>query len=144
LKSIIIIFAALLLTAALPFVFSSIDNTLSDDITQTFAGISVSGNYSANMTLGKSLFLDSLNYVNSVSSNVNSDSPSAYSYNSVSKVLTVSGLDSGASLRTLSINYSLASATLPSGMSTFLSLLHWFWVFIIIGMTGGAIYAFFD
>lgn len=130
--------------AALPFVFSSIDNALSESITQNTAGVSVTGNYSTNITLSNAIFNNSITSIKSITSNESTDSPAVYTYNSVSRVLTVSGLNSGASLRTLAVNFNIPSTTLPDFMTTFLSLLRWFWVFIIIGMTAGAIYAFFD
>ena len=143
-KSLIIVFGALLLIIATPFVFGAIDDARTTEYTQTFAGVTTgAGEYSENVTLSQALFSVTINSVVGITSNTTSDSPSASGYNSVSKALEVSGLDQSLT-RTLSVEYKSDSATIGSGVSAFLTLIRWFYVFIIIGMAGGAIYAFFD
>jgi len=144
LKSLIIIFGALLLIIATPFVFTAIDNSITDEYTQSFAGVATGGaTYIEDVTLGRAMYNDDTSSVSSISSNDTDDSPTADSYNSVSRVLTVSGLDASTT-RTLTIVFMIDSPTLPTGAASFLALFRWFFVFIVIGMAGGAIYAFFD
>lgn len=143
-KSLIIVFGALLLIIATPFAFSAIDAGRTQEYTQTFAGVTTgAGAYSANVSLSEGAFNDSQLAVKSVSSNESADSPSAADYNSVSKALEVGGLDES-SIRTLSVIYLVDSTSLPSGFGTFFGLIRWFWIFAITGLIGGAIYAFFD
>lgn len=143
-KSVIVSFAAILLIIALPFVYQSIDNAVTDELTQNFAGIdTAAGVFTANVTLGKDIFRDDVGKVKEVSSNITSDVPSAYSFNKVSRALEVSGLEEDNS-RTLSVNYYIDSVTLEDFAITIFSLFRWFYLFVILGMAGGAIYAFFD
>lgn len=143
-KSLIIIFGALLLIIATPSVFIAIDSAITQDYTQSIAGVSTgAGIYAANVTLGRSIYNNDTTSVSSITSNESADSPTASSYNSVSKALEVSGLDASTT-RTLSVEYDIDSSVLSTGQVTFYTLLRWFWVFIIIGMCGGAVYAFFD
>lgn len=143
-RSVIIIFAALLLVAAAPFAFASIDEAASDEYTENFNSISTGAAVTtSNVTLAQDIYEDHINQVISISSNVSSDSPSATAINTVSRLLDVSGL-SPSTIRTLSVTYRTDSSTMPSGMSTFWLFLRWFYVFMIIGFAGGAIYAFFD
>lgn len=134
----------MLLIIGLPFVFSAIDDGLTEDYTQSISGVATaSGNYSANVTLSRSIYNDETTSVSAISSNVSDDSPTAYTYNSVSRVLEVSGLSDN-DTRTLSVEFLIDSTTLPTGCGTILTLIRWFWVFAILGMVCGAIYAFFD
>lgn len=143
-KSLIIIFGTLLLIIATPFVFESIDNALTDEYSQSFASVSTgAGEYAANVTLSREPHNEDTNDVTEISSNISSDSPSASDYNTVSKSLEVSGLVESEE-RTLTVEFYIDSVSLPASMVTFMGLLRWFYVFIIIGMSGGAIYAFFD
>ena len=143
-KSLMIVFGALLLIIATPFVFTAIDDAITQEYTQSVAGlVTGAGEYTSNCTLGRSVYNDDTESVLSITSNVTADTPTAASYNSVSRLLTVSGLDQN-STRTLSVEFMIDSTTLPAGGAAFLTLIRWFWVFIIIGMVGGAIYAFFD
>lgn len=143
-KSLIIVFGALLLIIATPFVFESIDDTLTEDYTQNFAGVSTgAGVNTANVTLGRAIYNNDTSSVTAITSSTDNDSPTAASYNSASRALGVSGLEASTS-RTLSVTFDIDRATLPDGISAFLTLLRWFYVFIIVGMAGGAIYAFFD
>lgn len=143
-KSLIIVFGAILLIIATPFVFTALDDALTQEYIQSFAGVDTgAGVNTANFTLGRSLYNDDTTSVSSVSSNITPDTPSAASYNSVSKLLVVSGLEESQS-RTLTVEFMIDSTTLPSGASAILTLTRWFWIFTILGMIGGAIYAFFD
>ncbi len=142
-KSLLVIFAVLLLIIATPYVFEAIDDGLSQTYSYSASGVATgAGVYSANVTLPQALYNSSVVYVNSISSNTSSDAPSAASYNSVSKVLTVSGLDE-ALTHTLTISYQISSTIMNAGQLAFWTLMRWFWIFVIVGATVGAIYAFF-
>jgi len=142
-KSLFICFAALFLIIALPWVFQSIDDAFTEEYAETFAGVVTgSGVYTANVTLAAATWNDSLTSVTEISSNITgSDAPSASAYNTVSRILSVNGLDESQT-RTLSVTFLIDSTSLPEFFSTFLMLFRWFYMFMILGMAGGAIYAF--
>lgn len=141
-KSLFICFAALFMMIAIPWVFAAIDDSLTQDFTQTFAGVTTgAGEYAANVTLASATWNDNVADVNPISSNVDSDAPSASAYNDISHILTVSGIDQSTT-RTLAVTFAIDSTTLPEFFSTFLVLFRWFYIFICLGMAGGAIYAF--
>lgn len=143
-KSIIITFAALLFIIATPFVFTAIDNMITQDTSQSIAGVTTgAGEYSENVTLGRAIYNNDTTSITGISSNVSSDTPTASAYNSVAKRLEVSGLNAS-QVRTLTVAFMIDSTTLPTGAVAFLTLLRWFWIFAVVGMIGGAIYAFFD
>lgn len=143
-RSIIIIFAAIMMTIATPFMFIAIDDAITEDATQSFAGISTAaGVYAANVTLSRSIYDNDTQSIDSIASNITADTPSAYTWNSVSKILTVSGLSDDA-LRTLTIGFKIDSNSMPDGAALFWVLMRWFWIFAILGYTCGAVYAFFD
>lgn len=130
--------------AAAPFAFASIDSAATDDYEQTFNSVATgSGATAANITLAQAIYENHINQVVSVSSNITTDTPSATYFNSVNRALEVSGLAASSS-RTLSVTFRTDSSTMPTGMGTFWTFLRWFYVFMIIGFAGGAIYAFFD
>ena len=143
-KSIFICFIALFLIIALPFVFDALDNANSDELSTSFAGVTTGAAvFTANVSLADSIYNNSLANVTEISSNLTGiDTPSAYVYNSVSHILTVSGLDESRT-RTLSVVYFI-DAELESFISTFITLFRWAYLFMIIAMQVGAIYAFFD
>jgi hypothetical protein len=144
LKSLVVVFGVVLLLIATPFVFTGIDNAITEEYSQSISGVATgAGEYAANVTLGRAVYNDDDSSVIGISSNTSSDTPSAASYNSVSKSLEVSGLDESVT-RTLTIEFTIDSTTLPTGGAAVLTLLRWFWIFIILGMAAGAIYAFFD
>ena len=143
-KSLLIVFGALLLIIATPFVFTAIDSAITDEYSQSISGVTTgAGEYAANATLGRAIYNDDDSSVTSISSNTSTDTPSAASYNSVSKIVEVSGLDESIT-RTLTIEYLIDSTTLDTAAMVFFPLLRWFWIFTIMGMIVGAIYAFFD
>lgn len=143
-KSLLIIFGALLMIIATPAFFTHVDNVLTDEESNSFTAVTTAaGVTSANVTLATAVYNDNVQQVGDITSDNEDDSPSAYAYNSVSKLLTVSGLNAN-DTRTLTADYYIENATLDSGISIFWTVLRWFWVFLIIGMSGGAIYAFFD
>lgn len=143
-KSLFIVYAAIFMIIAIPFVFSEIDEALTEETTQNFAGVTTAaGIYAANVTLGEALWNNSRTSVSSVSSNLSGyDTPSTSYYNTVSHALEVSGLDASQT-RTLSVDFKIDSTTLPSGFATFLVLFRWWYLFMGLGTAGGAIYAFF-
>lgn len=143
-KSLIIIFGALLMIIATPAFFTHVDDVLTDDETNSFTSVTTAaGVTSANVTLANAVYNDNVQQVDSVTSDNTDDAPTAYTYNSVSHVLLVSGLNAN-DTRTLTVDYSIDNTTLDSGMAIFWTVLRWFWIFVIIGMCGGAVYAFFD
>jgi len=143
LKSIIVAFAVILLIIAMPFVFQSIEDARTNEAELTFASVTTSGVSTANVTLNQAIYRGSVNSVTAVSSNITSDTPSAYSFNSVSRVLQVNGLAEDET-RTLSVAFNIENENLDDGSLVFFSLFRWFYIFMIVGMSGGAIYSFFD
>ena len=141
-KSIVIVFAAFLMLIATSPLFAAIDDARNETTTENFQGLT-SSNSTANVTLGSTLSQNSLSEVTTITSNYTADTPTKYAYNSASRVLTINGLASSGT-RTLAVTYNIVSTTLPSGMSAIFPLLYWFWIFIALGMAGGAIYAFFQ
>lgn len=142
-KSIIVAFAVILLIIAMPFVFQSIEDARTNEAELTFASVTTSGVSTANVTLNQAIYRGSVNSVTAVSSNITSDTPSAYSFNSVSRVLQVNGLAEDET-RTLSVAFNIENENLDDGSLVFFSLFRWFYIFMIVGMSGGAIYSFFD
>lgn len=129
---------------ATPAFFTHVDDVLTDDETNAFTSVTTAaGVTSANVTLSSAVYNDVVAQVGDITSDNEDDTPTAYSYNSVSQVLLVSGLNPN-DTRSLSVDYSIDNESLDSGIAIFWTLLRWFWVFCIIGMAGGAIYAFFD
>lgn len=144
-KSLIIVYCALLWIICLPLAFGSFHDAKVDDFTQDVAGVSTgSGTYEAGVILSLQLWNNSLLSVKTISSNISSDSPSADNYTAVSRLLTVSGLADNVT-RTLSVTYEVESATVQehSGVSVFFTVYIWFWIFVGLGLAAGAVYAFF-
>ena len=143
-KSLIIVFASLFLLIATPTVFDALDGALTEEYTQSIAGVATAtGNYTANVTLGQSVYNNTASSITGISSNITSDTPTAASYNSTSKSALISGLEGNTS-RTLTLAFLIDNPDLDDGMSVFIHLLRWFYIFIIVGLSGGAIYAFFQ
>jgi hypothetical protein len=127
----------------MPKAFSLYNETCSDELTTTFAGvITGAGVYSANVTLPDSVYRNSLAYITEMSSNTTSDTPSAYSYNTVSKVILVNGLDASKT-HTLAVTFRILSTTIESFMIDVMGLFLWLYVFVVIGCAAGSIYCFF-
>ena len=142
-KSIIIIFAAMLLIIATPFVFTAIDDGVTEATTNSFANVPV-GSGNATVTLSRSIYNNDVQAVTGVTSNESADAPTAFTFNSVSKALLVTGL-AASNNRTLSVEFQIDSTKLPtSGGTIYATLIRWFWIFTIVGTIIGAIYAFFD
>lgn len=143
-KSLIIIFGCLLLIIAAPYVFIAIDSSITEDYEQSISGVATAaGVYSANTTICRDLYNDDSVAISTITSNVTDDSPTAAAYNSVSRVVLVTGLTANTT-RTLTFDFMIDSTTLNTGAAVFIGLLRWFYVFMVIGMAGGSIYAFFD
>lgn len=143
-KSLIIIFGALLMIICLPAFFISTHNARVQDYTQTFAGVdTAAGVNSANITLSSAIYDNNVLSISSVTSNNSNDSPSAANWTTTSRLLRVSGLDDD-SERTLTVIADVESTYIPAGSSFFFGLSGWFIMFSIIAFTGAAIYAFFD
>jgi hypothetical protein len=143
LKSIFSVFVALFLAFALPKVLSLYNESCSDQLTTTFAGLSTApGIYSANLTLPKPIFRNSLVAITDVSSNISSDIPSAYAYNTLSHLLTINGLQQNQT-RTASVTYRIVSTTIEPFMVDVIGLFLWLYIFAVIGIWAGAVYSFF-
>lgn len=141
-KSLIVVFGALLLLISLPLIFTALDDAQTESTTDSFALLPL-GSGNATVILGQETYNDVVGSVTSITSNRTGDSPSALTYNSGSRALVVTGLgDTGN--RTLTVNYKIDSTGLPSGAAVFLTVMRWFWIFAILGFLGGAVYAFFD
>lgn len=143
-RSLIIIFASIIFIIAIPFIFDSIDDALTYEYTQSFAGVDTGASeFTANVTISRDIWHDDSASVISISSNCSADSPSVSDFNSVSREAEISGLDESRT-RTLALIYLVDNPYLQTGAATFFVLLRWFVVFIPVGFAGGAIYAFFD
>lgn len=145
-KSLVIVFAALLVVVSFPFLFRAVENARVDQVTQTFSGLTTgAGGYTSNATLSIGLYSANITQVRSISSNVSADSPSAASYSSASRLLTINGLVPSTT-RTVSIVYNISSSIVADyiGISAFLTFYVWLIVFICLGLLVGAVYAFFQ
>lgn len=142
-KSIIVIFAAMLLIIATPFVFTAIDDGVTETATNSFANIPV-GSGNATVTLSRAIYNNDVQSIIGVTSNESADAPAAFTFNSVSKAFLVTGLAATGN-RTLSVEFQIDSTVLPtSGGAIYATLIRWFWIFTIVGTIIGAIYSFFD
>lgn len=124
-------------------VFDFLEDARVDAVSESTQGVTTSGNYTANVTLGRAAYGNTASSVNEITSNNTLDTPTTYQYNSTSRVLTVNGLAESGLTRTLSVSYNIASAGLPTGAGNFITLLEWFYIMMILGTAGGAIYSFF-
>lgn len=141
-KSLFVIFGTLLLVFCLPIFLDGSRDAQTEDYTLTFADVeTAAGVNSANVTLTQDIYDDNVLSVTAISSNETGDTPSAASYDSTSRRLTVNGLAAN-DTRTLSCSLVVDSSVLPTGASGFFSLFNWFYMFVILGSFGGAIYAF--
>ncbi len=144
-RSLVIVFAALLLIIVLPFVFQGIDGAITQSTSQAISGVTTgAGIYSANITLGRGIYNNDTTSITGIASDVTADVATTSAWNSVSKVLEVSGLDESQT-RILTIDFMIDSSTLPDGAALILSTLtRWLFIFAIPGALIGAIYAFFQ
>jgi hypothetical protein len=103
-KAIIVIVGAIILLGALAYgIMPTIQDFQTENIDQNINVSTGVGVTTATMTLGSTVWNDSLAYL-SISSNNSSDVPIATSYNVTSKSLTVSGLSDNTT-RILTISY---------------------------------------
>lgn len=139
-KSVVIVYAAVLLIVCLPILIDGLHDCRTEQYTQNFAEISTGAYTSANVSLSQTLYGDDISSVSSVSSNISGDSPSANTYNPVSKILNVGGLISD-SERTLSVTYEISDQDLDifTGLSALLIMAGLFLLVVILGLFGGAI-----
>jgi nitrogen fixation protein FixH len=101
-KSLIIVFGALILLIAMPYLFVSINDAQTSTYTQTSAGVVTTNNYSANIALNQAIHKDAITSITGITSNLTTDTPGPATYNATSKVLTVSGLTANTT-RTLTL-----------------------------------------
>lgn len=142
-KSLLIVFCAILFVIFTPGFFTALDNASSDEITNITAELTTAaGQTSANITLSNLIYNSTISKITSISSNISSDTPAAFTFNALSKILTISGLASD-STRTIEITYRSESENLDPMMLMIFSILRWLWVFFMIGFFGAGVYAFF-
>ena len=111
-KALLIMFGVMFMIIVMPFLINGIHDARTDTFEESFASTTTAaGVVSANVSLSYNLFADAAANVNSVSSNITSDSPSASTYNTVGDILLVTGL-TASQTRTLTVNYDIASVTL--------------------------------
>ena len=139
-KALLIMFGVMFMIIVMPFLINGIHDARTDTFEESFASTTTAaGVVSANVSLSYNLFADAAANVNSVSSNITSDSPSASTYNTVGDILLVTGL-TASQTRTLTVNYDIASVTLaelPNLDPLLLAMTYW-WVLAIMGLIGGA------
>jgi len=145
LKGLFICVIALFFYIAMPWAFGKIDATLSHDYHQNVAGVTTAaGEYAANVTLSKDLWNDNSASVTEISSNVSVvDSPTAYSFNTVSRILTVSGLEQNLT-RTLALTFRIDNPYLPDFLPPILWLFRYMYIVLCLGLDAAAVYAFFQ
>ncbi len=135
-RGLLIVFAAGFLFIVIPVLFVSLHNAPISYHVQNVAGVSTASDiYAANVTLDIALYQGSVLNVESCTSNISGDSPSASYYNAVSKRLEISGLEQD-SQRTLSVEYGVASDItndLPS-LSPILVTIAWLFIFAGIAL----------
>lgn len=141
-KNVLVVCAAALIVITFPFLFKSIHDARMDTYSQSFASITTgAGTNSANVSLALALYNDSIINVDSCSSNLSGDSPTAAGYTTTGKVLGLSGLLES-STRTLTVNYGVASesiADLPNGSSILVFLIYFF-LLAVIALIAGALW----
>lgn len=141
-KNILVAFGAVLLIIAAPFVFRSLYEARMDTYSQSFSLVTTGvSETSANVSLGLELYNDSITNVDTISSNISGDSPTAAGYTISGKVLNIGGLIDS-STRTLTVNYSVTSESLadipaPGVLFTFILYLY---IFAIIGLVAGTLW----
>lgn len=100
-----------------PMIMTASHDVLTDDHTVS-ANVSTGvGETTGSVTLTKGLYGDSTEYVDSITSDYASDSPTASSYASATKVLTVGGLVASYN-RTLTVEYEYDQTTEYTGMAS--------------------------
>lgn len=133
----------MLLIIVMPFVFTAIDDAVTETATNSFANIPV-GSGNATVTLSRAIYNNDVQSIIGVASSEDADAPAAFTFNSVSKALLVTGLAATGN-RTLSVEFQIDSTTLPTGGGAiYATLIRWFLIFTVVGTIIGAIYAFFD
>lgn len=140
-KSVIVIFAAMMMILVTPAFFVYVDDVLTDDLTLAYNSTSVpAGQTAVNFTLSEPLYNDNIANVVEVSSNLSTDVPTAYSYNEVSYALEVSGLTANTT-STFTVEY--LTDTDNTDQVVFWTTIRWLWVLVITALIGGSVYAFF-
>ncbi len=144
-RSVIIMFGAILYIICLPIAFHGLHDARVDQFTQNYVLVNTPlGVTAANVTLSKALWGDDITSVYSVTSNISNDTPSTSNYTAANRRLEVSGLYPSSD-RTLSVVYEIASvalAELPS-ISGLIIVIALFVVVAVIGLIAGAIYQYF-
>lgn len=122
-KIVIAIIGVIILFIMFPIVMTSLHSLQTDEYEQIEAGVTTAGGEdSADVVLDKELWDDDIASVVTVSSNISGDSSaSADSYVTVSRTLTVDGLEASQT-RTLTLTYEYDALTSHTGMSEFTNL----------------------
>jgi len=142
-KSVILVFAALLYIICLPLYFLGIHDARISHFEQTFAGVTTgAGVYAANVTLSQDIFDYDYTTV-AISSNNTNDTPSSANYTALTNYLLVNGLSAG-EVRTLLVDYEISSTILDDvpGLSNIFIVFIVIIVFMVLGILAGAIYTF--
>jgi len=125
-------------------IFSFLVDAQTRDYTQNYAGVTTgAGRYTANVSLSQDLYSSNTVSVSGISSNISGDYPASDNYNTLSRVLTIGGLRQSQT-RTLSVTYDIENPSLPAGVVTFLTIVIWFFIFVILGLLVGAVVNFFQ
>ena len=103
-----------------------------DNVTQNFVVTTTGANTTANVTLGRTLFLDQTDKVGSITSNA-TETPAVLSYDAASQKLLVANLNA-ATTRLLTVNY--AADTTDQTLYTLGPFLGLFVVLLILGVIG--------
>ena len=108
-KIVMTIIGVVILFIMFPMLMTSIDAFQTAEYTETESGVTTgAGVTTANVTLNKELWQDDEGNVTSITSNITGESPTADSYVTTTKLLTVAGLDVSET-RTLIITYEYES-----------------------------------
>ena len=126
------IFGVIILAVSIPFFINSCDDFQTDNYDYAEAGVETGvGVTTGSVTLPLALFDDDVTNVNSITSNVTTDtSVTATGYTAATSVLAVSGL-TASSNRTLTVNYKTDALT---GSNTAVGTLAGFWpLWLVLG-----------
>lgn len=144
-KSVLIVFGALLYIICMPFLFNGIHDVRTDEYTQNYTSVTTGAAVTqANVVLSNDLWNDVITSVVSISSNVTGDIPTADNYTALTHTLKVGGL-LPATTHSLSVDYEIESITLselPAISGLFLAIVY-LMALAVLGLVAGAIYVFF-
>ena len=121
-----------------PMVMTGAHEVLTDDETESFENVSTgTGETTATVTLSKSLYDNSTSSVTSITSDNANDDPTADSYNSSNKQLTVGGLAESAT-RTLTVAYESEATEGYTGLKSLVKIRPTL-IFVMLLFSGGGL-----